>query len=171
MLGLLGAIWGIGGVCLLLGYAIVRLTPIIIDTFSYELGRDHWAVLGLNLVVMIYFEGYRGFQKNFSPRVAARAKYIAEHPNLLYSLLAPFYCLGYFHTSRKRKIVVYSLTIGIILLILLVHRLEQPWRGAIDVGVVVGLSWGLVTLVIYGIQAFTSAEFSHSPEIPEAILD
>ncbi len=36
---------------------------------------------------------------------------------------------------------------AIIVLILLVHRLDQPLRGIIDAGVVVGLSWGIVSLL------------------------
>lgn len=167
MTGLLGALWGLGGFSLLLGYTIVRLTPIGIEAFSHQLRWYHWVVLAVNTLFMAYLEGYRGFQKGYSPRVAARAKHMNSHPKLLHVLLGPLYCMGYFHTSKRRKIGVYSLTIGIIILIFLVRLLDQPWRGIIDVGVVVGLSWGLVSLLIYSIQAFTSKEFNHSPEVPE----
>jgi uncharacterized membrane protein YedE/YeeE len=48
-----------------------------------------------------------------------------------------------------------------------VRLLSQPWRGIIDGGVVVGLAWGLVSLVIFGYQAFTAEDFPFSPEVPE----
>ena len=168
MIGLLGALWGLAGFSLLLGYTIVRLAPIAIDSFSYEFHWYHWVVLAVNTLLMAYLEGYRGFQKGFSPRVAARAKHMNNYPKLLHILLGPLYCMGYFHTSKRRKIGVYSLTVGIVILIFLVRLLEQPWRGIIDVGVVVGLSWGLVSLLIYSVQAFTSKDFNHSPEVPES---
>lgn len=167
MTGLFGAIWGIAGVILLLGYAIVRLTPIVIEALGYELNWYHWGVLVINLLVVAYAEGYRGFQQGFSPRVAARAKYLSQHPNLWHSFLAPFYCLGYFQTTPRRQRATWLLTAGIILLILLVHRLAQPWRGIIDAGVVVGLAWGLVSLLIYSGQAFWVETFAHSPEVSE----
>lgn len=167
MIGLLGAVWGIAGVVLLLAYAIARLIPIVLDAFRHDLYWYHWGVLLLNLVVVAYAEGYRGFQQSFSPRIAARAKYLQEHPNLWYSIFGPFYCLGYFQTTPRRRRAVWLLTIGIILLIVLVHNLAQPWRGIIDAGVVVGLAWGLISLVIYSGQAFSSESFAHSPEVTE----
>jgi hypothetical protein len=116
---------------------------------------------------MAYAEGYRGFQKAFSPRVAARALYLKKNPCLLHVLLAPFFCMGFFHASRRRKITSFSVTSGIIVLILLVRLLPQPWRGIIDAGVVVGLAWGLISLIIFSYQAFTQKEFKYSPEVSE----
>jgi hypothetical protein len=167
VIGLLGALWGITGFSLLLGYTVVRLAPIALESFAYNLGWDHWAVLILNTLLMAYLEGYRGFQKGLSPRVAARAKYLRDHPHLLYALLGPLYCIGYFHTTRRRQWAVIILTVGIVILILLVRLLNQPWRGLIDVGVLVGLSWGLVSFIIFSILAFTSETFAYSPEVPD----
>jgi len=31
----------------------------------------------------------------------------------------------------------------------------------------VGLAWGLVSLLVFAIQAFTVKEFKYSPEVPE----
>lgn len=168
MIGILGALWGLVGFSTLLAYTIFRLTPIAVDTFSYDLHWYHWVVLVINTLFMAYFEGYRGFQKGFSPRVAARAKHIKNHPNILHALLGPLYCASYIYTSKRRKIATYSLTIGIIILIILVRQLDQPWRGIVDAGVVVGLTWGLVSLLIFSVLAFTSKDFDYSPELPES---
>jgi len=165
-MGILGAIWGLTGVLLLLGSAVYRLTPLAIDAFSYAFTWYHWLSLFLILLFMAYAEGYRGFQKGFSPRVAARALYLKNHPRLLHSLLGPFFCMGFFHASRRRKITSFSVTSGIIVLIILVRFLAQPWRGIIDAGVVVGLAWGLVSLIIFSLQAFTSKEFLYLPDVP-----
>lgn len=167
MVGKIGAVWGLGGVLLLLGSAIYRLTPIALDAFSYDLLWYHWVTLVVFLFFMIYAEGYRGFQQRFSPRVAARARHLMGHPDTLHVALAPFFCMAYFHAPRKRKVTSISLTGGIVVLILIVRLLPQPWRGIIDVGVVVGLIWGVVSLVALSLWAFLSEDFPYSPEVPE----
>lgn len=75
--------------------------------------------------------------------------------------------MGYFYATRRRKITSISVTIGIIVLVILVRLLPQPWRGIIDGGVVVGLAWGLISLFLFSVKAFTSASFNYSPEVPE----
>ena len=166
MLGRLGAVWGIGGVILLLVYSIVRLSVITLDAFHYEFSWYHWLALGLNVVWMAYSEGYYGFQCGFAPRVAARAKYLAVHPSPLCALLAPVFCMGYFSIHRPRQIFVFVLTAMIVAFVLVIPYLAQPWRGIVDAGVVVGLLWGLITIVVFALQAFTSDNFSYSPEVP-----
>ena len=166
-MGIFGAIWGLTGVLVLLGSAVYRLTPLAIDAFSYAFSWYHWFSFFLILFFMAYAEGYRGFQKGFSPRVAARALYLKKNPRLLHGLLGPFFCMGFFHASRRRKITSFSVTSGIILLIILVRFLPQPWRGIIDAGVVLGLAWGVVSLIIFSFQAFTAKEFKYSPDVPE----
>ncbi len=166
-MGTLGAIWGITGVSLLLGSAIYRLGPLAVNAFAHDFLWYHWLSLALIVLFMAYAEGYRGFQQRFSPRVAARARYLKEHPKVLHVILAPFFCMGYFHATRRRKITSISLTVGIVILVLLVRLLSQPWRGIIDAGVVLGLIWGLVSLIIFCAVAFTSKEFNYSPEVPE----
>ena len=163
----LGAWWGLAGVALLLGSAVYRLTPMAIRAFSFEFRWYHTITLALVVFFMAYVEGYRAFQQGFSPRVAARARYLQHQGRLSHAILAPLFCMGFFHTTRRRQITSISVTAGIIVLVLLVRLLDQPWRGIVDAGVVVGLVWGLASLVLFGIQALSSKPFPYSPEVPE----
>jgi len=167
MIGVVGAVWGLAGVSLLLGSAIYRLSLLVIEGFSYHFLWYHWVMLVLVVLFMAYFEGYRAFQKGFSPRVAARARYLRDHPHTPYILAAPLFCMGYFHASGRRRVTSISVTAGIVVLVLLVRLLQQPWRGIIDLGVVVGLAWGLVSLIIFSVLAFSSKIFPYSAEVPE----
>lgn len=167
LLGIVGAVWGLAGVLLLLASAAFRLWPIAADTFSHQLSGYHKIALIMIALGMGYVEGYKGFQMAFSPRTAARARYLRTHPSILRAVLAPFFCMGYFYATRRRKITSISLTAGIILLVLLVRNLDQPWRGIIDFGVVIGLFWGIVSLLMFSIQALVQADFPYSPEVPE----
>ena len=166
MLGRVGAWWGVLGVSLLIGWAVMRLTPIALEAWVMPWGWMEWSVAVPWLVFMLVGEGYRGFQKGFAPRVAARARYLREHPQWLHVLLAPAFCMGFFHATRKRMIVSWAVTSGIVLLILAVRLLPQPWRGIVDLGVVAGLSWGLVAIVLYGVHALTAHTFNHPAETP-----
>ena len=164
---LLIAFWGIIGITYSLGKAIYRMIPRVIDGLSTPLTPLHWAGLIGFSFFMLYFEGYKGFQKKYSPRTAARVKYLYDHPNWLRDLLAPLFCMGYFHANRKTKIKAYVLTFVVAALVWGVKHCTPAWRGIIDLGVILGLSWGLVAFWIYSIQALFGKNFSHSPETPD----
>jgi hypothetical protein len=165
-MGYLGAFWGIAGVLSLVGFAILKITPAAVDAFSFELQWYHWLVLILNTAFIGYMKGYRGFQRALSPRVAARARHLSQHPTLAAVLLAPLYCMGYFHSLRRKQMVTIMMTVFMVILIILVRQLSQPWRGVFDAGILIGLSWGFFTILVYSVQAFTTAEFNHSPQLP-----
>ncbi len=167
MIGIFGAFWGLAGVALLLGSAIYRLTPLALDALSYVWLWYHWFAFVLMILFMAYAEGYRAFQQGFSPRVAARARYLRDHPDALHVIFAPLFCMAFFHAPRRRQVTSISVTAGIIIFVILVRLLEQPWRGIIDGSVVVGLSWGLISLIVFGYQSFSSEQFDHSPEVPD----
>ena len=152
--GLLGAAWGLAGLIGLLAYAVVRLSGIVLDGLEYVWGWPHVAIAIANVVFMAWSEGFRGFQRSFSPRVATRLKWLRDNPSLLGVLLAPLFVVGYFAAPRARLISVYALTLGIVVLIVGVHLLPQPWRAALDIGVVVGLSWGIVSTLYFAWRAF-----------------
>jgi hypothetical protein len=165
--GYLGAAWGAVGVLALLGFAVYRLAPKALAAYEGGLSKGQWVVAGLFCVFMAYSEGYRGFQDRFSPRTAARIRYLRDRPRLLHTILAPLFAMGYFHATRRTKITAYALSGGIVLLVSLVHLLEQPWRGIIDAGVVLGLGWGIATLTWSVARALTQPVFEVSPQVPD----
>ncbi|UCD25823.1 MAG: hypothetical protein JSW51_03515 [Gemmatimonadota bacterium] len=167
MAGYVGAAWGVLGVSLLLAIASYRLARLAAIALDHALDWQHWAGSVIFTAFMLYSEGYRGFQLSFSPMVAARARYLRANPRLTHVVLAPAFCMGYFHATRARRIKSTLLTIMIVIFVVLVQRIEQPWRGIVDAGVVAGLAWGLVTLVVFCHQALSRREFRYSPETPE----
>ena len=169
MLGIIGAVWGIVGLSWLFGSAIVRLYPYVHELCGTTFAWYHWVGMAVSLVFMGYAEGYKGFQLKFAPRAAARALYLKQNPTFLRVLLAPLFCMGYFHATRKRKIVSYSLTGMIILLIIGVHHLKQPVHGIVDAGVLFGIGWGTVSVWIFSIKAFFGKDYTVSPETPDSV--
>lgn len=169
-MGFIGALWGFSGVVALLGYAIFRLTPRAIEALESPLTTGQWIFLVVFAIFMLVAEGYRGFQKKFSPRTAARVKYLRDHPRPLHILLAPLFCMGYFFANRKTQIIAFSLTFGIILLVVMVGYLPSPWRGLVDFGVVLGLSYGVASFAIFTAKALFSGQYPHSPEVPDSAM-
>ena len=92
-LGTVGTLWGVAGSITLLSFALTRMTKPMLEAFSgaYELGVWHYVVGGLWVVFMGYSEGYKGFQKGYSPRVAARALYLRDK------------CLSLIHISEPTR--------------------------------------------------------------------
>ena len=168
MMGTIGAVWGILGVSLILGRGLFCIYPFSRELCGMPFGLVEWVALALSLVFMGYSEGYKAFHKGFSPRVASRALHLKNNPTLLRVVFAPLFCMGFFHATKKRKIVTYCVTFGVILLIIGVSQLSQPWRGIIDAGVLVGLGWGLLAIWYHAIGAFFGSGPSVLPETPEA---
>lgn len=148
----LGALWGVGGFVLLIGFAVVRLFETFLHSLSYEWHLYQWALLAIVAISMAYYEGYKGFQLNYAPRLAARAKYLSQSGSPLEALLAPLFCMSFFRAPKKRIVASISLLVMIIIFVSLFRLIPQPWRGILDAGVVIGLSWGLISTVYFCIR-------------------
>lgn len=157
--------WGLGGILAFLAYAVFRLAGKFLEALDFTFSGPQWLLLVANTAFMAYSEGFKGFHKSFAPRVVARALTLRERPPLLRALLAPLFCMGYFHTTRRRLLGTYGLTVGIAILIVLFQYLPQPWRGILDFGVVVGLSWGTASILLFLGRAFFRGGLEVSPEI------
>lgn len=155
------------GFFLLLGFAIYRLALATLPAFDYSLSLLQWSLLLGNIGFMAYSEGYKGFQLHYSPRFAARLRHLYLQPSLIKALLAPLFCMGYFAATTKRLRVTYILTVMIIALVIVFRLLPQPWRGILDAGVVVGLSWGIIATIYWCYRGLTDPQFDIDPEVGE----
>jgi hypothetical protein len=167
-LGRLGAAWGVLGLTALLSWAVFRVYPFALEATHQPWHWYEMAFFGFWMIFMLYGEGYKGFQKGFSPRVVARAVHLSKNPVWWHVLLAPLYCMGYIHATRKRRIVAISVTSGVIVLIVAVHWLPQPWRGIVDMGVVAGLIYGVLAMWAYAFRVLIGHELSHPTDVPPA---
>ena len=166
--GTAAAAWGLLGAAALLLNAVVRLAPVALEAFvAYRLDAWQW-LLALGGVAFMGYLGYRGFQQGFSPRVVVRALHLARNPRPLHVILAPLFCMGLIHASRRRLVASWVLLVSIVGIVLVVRRLPQPYRGIIDVGVVFGLGW-LVALAAFAWAAVVGSPPRVSPELRIAI--
>lgn len=167
MLGRIAIGFGVLGVLALVVQPLFRLTPYVIDAIRGGLTGLQWTVLVAWVVVNAHAEGWRGFHLRFSPRVVARAYHVGRNPRLAWVLLAPFFCMSLFHASRRGLVVARLLVVGIVLLVLAVRQLDQPWRGIVDAGVVAGLGLGALSLVYHFVRALAGHPPTVAPDLPE----
>lgn len=161
-------LWAVGGVLLILSQAVVRLGGRAVEIFDGSLTGGQWAVVAVWTVFMLYSEAWRGFHKQFSPRVVVRGLGIATRPRLPLVLFAPIVAMGLFHGTPKRVWTSRILLTGIVVLVLLVRMLPHPWRAIVDMGVVAGLVAGSASLVWFAASALAGRPPVVSAEFPEA---
>ncbi|MCO4770038.1 MAG: hypothetical protein KDA24_08425 [Deltaproteobacteria bacterium] len=165
-LGTVAALWGIAGVVALLIRPIVPLAGEAARSLDSPLTWVHWLFLGLWVPFMAWSEGYRGFHTRFAPRTAARAAWLAENPTVMRVLLAPLVCLALVHVRRSTLIARVILISAIVGIIVAVRLLPTPWRGLVDVGVVVGLGWGALSVCWFGISALRGSPPDYDLSLP-----
>ena len=167
--GAVAQVWGLAGVFALLGNAVFRLAPRALEALSSPLSGLQWCLLVGFAGFMAYAEGYRGFQRQFSPRVVVRSRWLRDNPRPLLVLLAPACCMGLVYASRKRLVVSWTILTMVVGLIVGVRLLAQPWRGIVDCGVIVGLSWGLVAIVGWLLAAARGTPLPVPVDLPEPV--
>jgi hypothetical protein len=167
-LGQLGLVWGLGGVCTMLVSAAVRLAPRAFEPVRDGMSTLEWAAWLGSIAFMAYTEGYKGFQRNFSPRVVARALHLRAHPRPLHVALAPLFCMALFHASRVRLIVAWVVLLGVVTLVTIVRGFPQPWRGIVDAGVIVGLTWGVAAIVVFAVRGLSGRSLPVEPGLPDS---
>lgn len=165
--GTLAALWGVIGAISILSYAVVRMVGPTREAINFHWNAAHYLVLILWSAFMAYSEGYRGFQRGYSPRVAARAVYLRHRCTPVRLALAPLFCMGFFHAPRKRRITVVVLVILIATIVVLFRFIPQPWRGILDFGVLIGLSWGISATLFFLITFWRSDEVPFDAEVVE----
>jgi hypothetical protein len=116
-----------------------------------------------------YVEGFKGFQQKFSPLVVKRSFTLIPGKNgtqWWHFLLAPLYSMGLIHATKKRQIISWSVTVGVAVIVAAVKRLPYPYRNIIDAGVVAGLTWGSVSIVLLYLKSWITG----SPPAGDAAL-
>ena len=102
--------WGVCGFLGIIGSAIGRLTKVaIVPVLQRDLTLLQWGMFGSMMAGFAFFEGYKAFQLKFSPMLVQRAMTLSREGTPLHHIaLAPFYSMGLFHATKKRRIIAWS---------------------------------------------------------------
>lgn len=167
VLGFAAGAWGSLGVVYILASPIKRLFPVAALPFQgvaagASLSWWGWALYASWVAFMGYTEGYKAFQCKFSPMVVARASTLHAGPTnfswWFKALFAPLYSMGLFHATKKRLSVSWGMVFGIAGIVAACKRIPMPWRAVVDGGVVVGLTWGALSVLLISARSFISGK-------------
>jgi len=158
------AVWGVGGTLIILLVAVWRIAERTQGLADIDLGVRHWAFASVWLAFMLYTEAWRGFHRQFSPRVVQRAAELPRHPLLMVG--APVVCMGLIHATRRRLFISRGLVVAILILVQIVRRIPTPWRELVDLGVAIGLAAGTVSLAWFGLRAVAGQLPEVDPDYP-----
>lgn len=163
--------YGVFGVVAYLSYGVVKVVPIVLEGLASIEEPWQWGLLAATLLFFAYVEGYKGFQKGFSPRVVSRSWVVAEESAgapIWHKILAPFFAIGYFHGTKKRVITSWAVTSVVFAVVVGVKQLANPYRAIIDAGVIVGLMWGVISIIVlFAISVSSGKPPEFDPALPE----
>ena len=161
--------WGVCGFLGILGSAIGRLTKVaIVPVLQRDLTLLQWGMFGSMMAGFAFFEGYKAFQLKFSPMLVQRAMTLSrEGTPLHHIILAPFYSMGLFHATPRRRNLSWSISLGVAAIIGVVKRLPYPWRSVVDAGVCVGLGWGCASMAVLFARAISGTPPGVDPCLPQ----
>ena len=154
------------GVVALLASSVWRLTHPVLEAASEPIASWHWIWVLPWCAFMVYAEAYRGFHKQFCPRVVKRSFTLPTDRPWLWPV-APLVATGLLHATRKRLLVSRLLVAGIVLLVVGIRFIDQPVRGLIDLGVVLGLGGGTLSLIYHLGRAAMGQLPDVDPDWPE----
>ena len=159
--------WGILQVVAILGNALKRLIPIALQPFQrQDLLPYQWITLISWALFMVYTEGYKAFHLKFSPLVVKRAFRIVDNTSFMNIVLSGPFSMGLFGATKKRMIISWSISLGVLLLVKLVKELPYPWRSVVDAGVVAGLGVGTLSIIFHTLKVFFTKKL---PDIDDEI--
>lgn len=145
---MIAAWWGIIGVLLALAKAVIDLGGRGLQTLRGGLAPGEWAALGALVVLFVYVEGMRALQLRFAPHVVARAQALRGDQPLIWRVLAPLYAFGLAGAPARALLRAWAGVAAIVIAVIIVRAMPEPWRGIIDLAVAAALLWGTVALAI-----------------------
>ncbi len=150
--------WALVGVVALLGNAVVRLGRRGLDTVREGLSAGEWTVLAAVFVLFVYVEGVRALQRKWVPFVVGRMEALGRRSPLLHRLLAPLHVMALVGGPRRTVLRAWAGVAAVIVAILVLRSVPDPWRGIVDVGVAAALGWGLLVLLLQAVATQLEGE-------------
>ena len=126
----------------ILAETCIRLGTRALEPFNsteYVLTFGHYVFLIIWCILMVIFGSYRGFHKQFSPRLVVRTFQglsLSSPWWFHFPLVSPLMAGGFLHATRSRLLHSWLLLCWIIVAVIICQLLPQPWRSFVDAGVV-----------------------------------
>ena len=128
-----------------------------IEKKIYHFKTTNYSLYALSCLFFAYAEGYKGFHLKFAPLVVKRSFTLVigtpQGNNVLNYFLAPLYSMGLWGATKKRRIVSWSVSLGVAMIVAIVKKLPPIPRCILDAGVVVGLTIGSASILYHFVKS------------------
>jgi hypothetical protein len=144
--------WGVVGIAVLLGTAVLRLGARGMATVGAGLTGWQWLALAALTAVFVYGEGVRALQRKWVPWALERLGTLRQERRTWYLLLAPLHAMAFIGAPARTLARAWAGTVAIGFAVLIVSRFPDPWRGITDIAVASALAWATFVLVVGGVR-------------------
>ena len=141
------------GVAALFVEAILQLGRRGVEAIRSGLEPLEWAGLVLLVVAFVYGEGMRALARRWVPATIARAFELNAASPLVHKLLAPLYAMTLVGAPARALVRAWIGVALIVLAVLIVRALPDPWRGIVDFAVAGALAVGLAAIAVHSVRA------------------
>ena len=124
-----------------------------IATMRAGLEPLEWLAFALLVVAFVYGEGVRALARRWVPATIDRAFRLGADSPLTHKLLAPLYAMTLIGAPRPALARAWVGVLLIVLAVLVVRALPEPWRGIVDFAVAGALAVGLTAIVVRSLRA------------------
>lgn len=157
------AAWALAGVAAILGWAAFRLTSRGLPVVLEGLLPLQWVALAGSVAVFLYGEGVLALQRGWMPRVVARAEALGRaRPRVLW-LAAPLHAMGFVGVPIRVALRAWLGAGAIVVAVVLVRALPDPWRGIVDLAVATALAWGALVAAARALRFLTTTSLPSEP--------
>ena len=151
---LASALWALVGIGAVFSLAVFRLGSRGIETVRAGLGTVEWVALVALVLLFLVGEGWGALQRKWVPRVVRRAADLRREAAMHHRVLAPLYGMSLIGGDARSRFRAWAGTASIIVAVLVVRSLPDPWRGIVDLAVASALGWGLGAIMLEGRKVF-----------------
>ena len=147
------ALWALVGSGLVFLQAVVALGARGVATVRAGLEPTEWWALGVLTAAFVYGEGILALERRFIPALVRRAGRLRTVRHTGMRLLAPLYAFSLVGAPLATLVRAWAGVAAIVVAVVAVRALPEPWRGIVDLAVAAALAWALVALVRQGGKA------------------
>ena len=140
------------GVAALFVDAVVQLGRRGIVTLRGGLAPLEWVAFAVLLIAFVYGEGVRALARRWVPATVARGFELDARSPLVWKILAPLYAMGLVGAPGRALVRAWGGVALIVVAVLVVRALPEPWRGIVDFAVAGALLVGLGAIVVHALE-------------------
>lgn len=148
--------WALIGIALLLGKAVMRLGWRGWIVLSDGVTAFQGFVAVLLVGAFLYGEGMLALERRWVPSLLHRVDRLPDEGNRWNRLGAPLYAMSLIGAPAKTLVRAWAGVGAIVVAVLVVRALPDPWRAMIDLAVAAALAWGLLALVRAVVRSYSN---------------